>query len=59
MTKDNIHPALEKKDTVVVNLRTVPADLHRALKIAAMDADISMEQYVVEILGKVMNVATK
>jgi plasmid stability protein len=51
MTKDNVHPALEKKDTVVVNLRNLPAPIHRALKIEAMDEGVSLEQHIVRVLA--------
>ena len=51
MTKDNLHPALERKDTVVVNLRNLPAPIHRALKIEAMDEGISMEHHIVKLLS--------
>lgn len=52
--KDFIHPALDKKDTVVINLRKVPAPLHRALTIAALDAGKSMEQFIVDHLKETM-----
>ncbi len=45
-----IHPALRQKDTTVVNLRAMPNDLHRALKIAAMDANVSLEQFIISEL---------
>jgi plasmid stability protein len=52
MTKDNIHPALDKKGTVVVHLRNLPAPIHRALKIEAMDKGISLENHIVNLLAK-------
>lgn len=52
-----IHPALRPKETVVINLRSVPSDLHRALRVAAMDANMSMENYVIQTLSRAMNPA--
>lgn len=50
-----IHPALRPpKDTVAVHLRTVPNDLHRALKIAAMDANVSLEQFITDRLPRIL-----
>ena len=47
MKDDHIPEAIRNKETIVINLRGVPKSLHRALKIAAMDANMSMEQFII------------
>lgn len=51
----DIHPALKApKNTVAVHLRTMPKDLHAMLKKRAIDADVSLELFIISTLTSAM-----